>query len=712
MLAANKKLAAYALRQMANLRLIEKAAPQAVEALRESIALEDVPEARMTLAVAALNAGQPDETLAQTNQLLQSDPHNAHAWYLNGKSLMSKGDYRGAIEPLRHATETAKDPNYRFALAVSFLRTGQKAQAEKIFQQMLTDYGDRAIWHVVFAGAYREANERESAIQEFNRALEMDNEVDHAHFFLGLTLLEQNHWAQTEASMNEFRESVRLHPDDYFSNFFLGAGEAELKLFDSSNQHLQVAVRLQPDVPEGYLYLGLNAFQQQDYPTAKKNLLKAIELTGADQSRNNYQLKRAYVALSRISFMEHEREKSQEYAQRAREMQNKSLAMSEQSIADTMAEGGMGQSAAVMPHANLPKPQTEEELVDPSAPVATSGLDAAQAQQALEWEKRLRQILSQCFNDWGTSEARQGMFNFALQHFQEAEKWDNATPGLMRNVGLAALKVGDGDEAIRAFEVATKLDPTDQLSQARLAMTLFAANRYAEAAKHFSALGEAAYSDPSLAYSWAYSLVKSNQYKQAVEVLNRLTTGNLPAEVLTTVGDLYSVMDFYEPAVANYRKALQEDPSASMAHYKMGAALIRLDRPGDAVPELQAALKAFPEDVDVKYNLAYALLETSQKDQALVLLRSLIEAHPDHPQAQYQLGKTLMDQGKLEEAIGHLEIAAKLDPGRDYIHYQLQTAYRRIGRTAEADNELKIYREIKARKREASPLPMPTAESK
>ena len=39
----------------------------------------------------------------------------------------------------------------------------------------------------------------------------------------------------------------------------------------------------------------------------------------------------------------------------------------------------------------------------------------------------------------------------ALSHFQDAEKWDDSTPGLMRNIGLAALKLGNNDEAARAF---------------------------------------------------------------------------------------------------------------------------------------------------------------------------------------------------------------------------------------------------------------------
>ncbi len=151
---------------------------------------------------------------------------------------------------------------------------GDKPKAEKVFQVMLSEYGDRAIWHVVFAGAYREAKFPDDAIREFRHAIALDPKVGHAYFFLGLTLLEQNHWAQTDESLAAFREAVQQDPKDYFSNFYLGAGEAELKLFDESNQHLKVAAEAQPDSPEIWLYLGMNAFQQQNYKEAKANLLR------------------------------------------------------------------------------------------------------------------------------------------------------------------------------------------------------------------------------------------------------------------------------------------------------------------------------------------------------------------------------------------------------------------------------------------------------
>jgi tetratricopeptide (TPR) repeat protein len=711
---ASKKLAALALRELGNLRMLVGAYPQAMELYRQSVEWEDLPESRLQLAGAALRSGKPQEAIANVSKFLEAHPKDAKVWFLKGKAEMAAEDYRAAVESLQRSLQLVRNVNAEFALGSSFLKLQQKPEAEKIFHQMLTEYGDRAIWHVVFAGAYREAKMPDDAIREFRHAIALDPKVGHAHFFLGLTLLEQNHWAQTEDSMAAFRAAVEQDPRDYFSNFYLGVGESELKLFEQSNQHLKVAAESDPKSPEIFLYLGLNAFQQSDYKAAKEYLTEVVALTGNDESRNNYQIRRAYIALGRIEFMAGNKQEADKYIQRAKDMSNKSLENSAQSISETMSSAGMQHAPEVLPYIKVPSQQMPGEAApaDPAAPIdsailAQAPLNEAEQKEASRFEKQLRQILSSSLNDWGTSEARRGQYQEALEHFHEAERWENSTTGLMRNTGVAALKIGDIQEALRALDIAVQIDPQDKPARSRLALTLFRTDQYEAANRHFEALGADVFSDPTLAYAWSYTLVRLSQQQQASEVLSRTTQLATSPDMLVSVGDLYSVLEDYEHAVGAYKQALALDPATARARFKMGAALLRLDRPQTAIAPLEEELKLTPDDPDVKYNLAYALLQTSQKAPALALLRELISVHPEHAQAQYQIGKTLLEDGQAPEAVQHLEIAARRDPERDYIHYQLQSAYRRNGQKAKADHELEIYRDIKARKREKAVIAMP-----
>jgi len=145
---------------------------------------------------------EDDDALAEIETVIAASPDNARAWQIKGNALGLKQDPKGAADSLAHSLSLKKDVNVEFALGSAYLRAGEKAKAQQVFQSMLASYGDRAIWHVVFAGAYREAQMMPDAIAEFRKGIALDPNVDNAHFFLGLTLLEQNMWARTDCASN------------------------------------------------------------------------------------------------------------------------------------------------------------------------------------------------------------------------------------------------------------------------------------------------------------------------------------------------------------------------------------------------------------------------------------------------------------------------------------------------------------------------------
>jgi tetratricopeptide (TPR) repeat protein len=328
----------------------------------------------------------------------------------------------------------------------------------------------------------------------------------------------------------------------------------------------------------------------------------------------------------------------------------------------------------------------------PSSPSRTQNLRTQ--------EHQLRQILANGFNDWGTAEAKRQQFGEALHRLQQAEQWDASTPGLMRNLGTAAFQVENYNESARALERVVSTTPEDKRSRLMLAMSQFSLERFAEAAKNFAAAGDLTMQDTRAAYAWAYSLVRTNQPQQANAIADILRTRSLPQDIRLLVCKLYTASESFELAIPCLRTLVQENPTMLDVHYELGATLIRLNKPSEAIPELRAELAIDSKDIDAQYDLAYSLLETSQKEEAIRLLRSVLTANPNYTQAQYQLGKVLLEGGKSQEAIEHLEIAARLNPANDFVHYQLQVAYRRVGRTEDANRELQRYKELKAAKRE------------
>jgi tetratricopeptide (TPR) repeat protein len=705
--AASRSVVSFALRGMAQIRNLEAAWPQAVELYHQSLALEDDTPTRLALASVCISADKYDEGLIEVNKVLATEPRSAEAWDVKGKILMAKEDYKGAAAAMARSLELHRDPNAQLLLALAYLNLKDKPKAEAVFRQMLQDYDDRAIWHVIFGGAYRETGYQFEAVAEFRKALALDPTVPHVHYFIGLTLMEISNNGSTPEIMHEYEEEVRRYPDDFFGNYGLGGLEARDGYFEQSNKHLLAASKADPSNPDPYIYLGLNAFRQRDNATAETYLRQAVVLTGDNVSRNDYNIRRGYIALARILSSEGKKEEAQVYFDKAKAASDSEHRSHEETMSSYLTSKE-DTGPAVVYSKPSPKPQVpsaEPAQVDFTADIGTVQLEntrltPAQLEEAEKRVKSLRAILGNSYNDWGTSEARRGQYGMALSHFQDAEKWDDTTPGLMRNIGLAALKLGNNEEAARAFRVAVDKDPNDASARAMLAISLYSSQKYAEAAKAFAQVGDAVYRDPRMTYAYAFSLARVNDPQKTVEVLNKLTAQPLPKEMWMTAGDVYTRVDDYEDALRCFRKAIELDPNMDRAHHFAGVALIRLGRPSEAIPELQAELKLSPNDPDTQYNLAYAMLETSQKDQAMAILESLTMAHPDHAQAQYELGKELLNSGDKNEAIQHLEAAARLEPNTDYVHYQLQAAYRKAGRTSDADKEMQVYREIKAQQRE------------
>jgi predicted Zn-dependent protease len=336
-----------------------------------------------------------------------------------------------------------------------------------------------------------------------------------------------------------------------------------------------------------------------------------------------------------------------------------------------------------------------------SAELARRDLTSSETKQLNIRKQQLRQILGSGFNDWGTAEARQQQYEAALGHFQQAEKWDASTPGIMRNLGTAAFRLEDFTESARALKTAVAEDSDDPRVRLMLAMSLFTLEKFADATSQFAPISDLAMQDARTAYAWAFSLARTNQQQRANQIADNLARRDLSPDVYMLVCQLYTSTENYEHAVVCFQKLAAGNPTMPRVHYQTGATLVHLDRPADAIPELRAELQLNPQDVDAQYYLAYALLQTSQRDEALALLRKVVASQPDYAQAQYVLGKTLLEAGNTNEAIERLVIAAKLDSSADYIHYQLQSAYRRAGRVDDANHELEIYKQIKASHRGA-----------
>ncbi len=79
---------------------------------------------------------------------------------------------------------------------------------------------------------------------------------------------------------------------------------------------------------------------------------------------------------------------------------------------------------------------------------------------------------------------------------------------------------------------------------------------------------------------------------EAIALYRRSIATFPTAEAHTYLGWAYSMMDRYEEAIAECEKAIALDPSFGNPYNDIGAYLIELDRPEEALPWLEQALSA------------------------------------------------------------------------------------------------------------------------
>lgn len=683
--------------------LLEGDPERAIRVAEQALVLDGSGSVRLRVATTLIRLNQPGRAVDVLNAGIASDLENdPQAYTMLGAAQRDAGKETDAVASFAKGLKLNPDINVAYALGSVLLQLHRQTEAKRLFDDISTASQNDPLWHVAIGDAYREARYYDQAVAQFKQAIALNPEALHAEFFLGLTYLQMNEWGPNSESFQHLRKAVAISPHEYLSNFYMGALEStDGSDLASSDRHLHAASEADPKQPEVWLYLGLNANREHDPAAAEKYLRKSIELTGSDESRNNYQIRRAYFALGRLLVSSGRREEGMRLLEKYKTAEQASVAASGTAI---HAEQGMEPAHAALDpagHQVSAAPNLTDHLQPQLTPEQT---------RALRDEKAtLLHMLADGFNDLGTAQARSGQYNKALASFHSAEEWEPPSRLLLRNIGAAAFRVGNYAEAARSLtlylKASTGTEP-DQRAALMLGFAQFNQGHFAAAADAFGQARSSTLSDDRAAYSWAFSLARAGHAQEANSIANELVGRKLPGEILSLVCHLFVDSENYKGSLDCYRKAYAQDSSLPLAHYEAGQALVHLDRPQEAIAEFQEEKKLQPEDPNVEYALDYALLQASKKEEAEQRLLDLVSRYPEHANAQYELGKLLLDQGKIADAVEHLEASEHADASADYVHYQLGVAYRKANRSSDAEREFKLYREIKDKKRASASVPV------
>lgn len=223
--------------------------------------------------------------------------------------------------------------------------------------------------------------------------------------------------------------------------------------------------------------------------------------------------------------------------------------------------------------------------------------------------------------------------------------------GALNLFGIVTHRLGNPEEAVRAFRRALEISPGLAHLHSNLGNSLNQVGRNAEA-------------------------------EQALrESLRLLETS---PDAWNNLGNALRPQTRREEAAECYRRALGLRPDYPEAHLNLADTLAEMGELEAAIPHYEETLRLVPGHPDALNNLGSALEAKGLHANAEEVLRLAVARAPTHPRTHYNLGVALVQQGKCGQAIRSFETALKFDPNFVEAHDHLGSTFSLQARHQEA----------------------------
>jgi tetratricopeptide (TPR) repeat protein len=303
-----------------------------------------------------------------------------------------------------------------------------------------------------------------------------------------------------------------------------------------------------------------------------------------------------------------------------------------------------------------------------------------------------------------------------------------AEPALVNDTNTAVLAVKaalNANDSTTALKLTQLLETNSHLSAEQeyaIASMLNERQMYAEAAARFQRILDMQPGPWQNQYNLALALVKANQAKQALPLLDGIVQGNSSnADILASAATAYELAGASDLALRTYQKAIAEDPTNPDRYLDCTRLLIDLDRYPEATAIIQRGIPLVPDDYPLTIRMGAIEGMQGNRPQAREAYHKAIAEHPTLALGYVALAQTYMKEGNDQEALKiineartvvpldfaleyvyglisfqlgqqdqakeALTAAAKMDPSVVEPHYQLGLLYMKMEKWKEAQGE-------------------------
>lgn len=493
---------------------------------------------------------------------------------------------------------------------------------------------DLAQWHHDRGQAHRDNGDRESALEEFRKAVEAGGDSPRHHANLALEL---NNQGELDGSIRHYGRAVQLNPHFALAHNNLGRALYDQGKLDAAIEHYRIAVEEDFLLTIARLNLGIALLDQEQLDDAIARFAEVLESDPAnryadyhwaralDMQGNPREALQHYVSALKLNpdspgihnklalLLEDEGKRRQavRYYRRAIELDPR-FAPAHFNLAVALARRGEFQEAADIYEVGLQVAPEDDDTPRSLAALLEELGEHELAVKLCEATGQSAPDIAQSLIDLANQLVSQGKVIEAIDHYLEALEIDPANRDAYFNLGVVTAAQGKAEEAARYYAKALELDPTD------------------------------------------------------ADIANRL-------------GLLLARQGKFDEAIRYYETAVQNDPRSTNVRNNLGNALAAQGKLEEALEQYRAALEIDPDDEAAHYNQARALTGLERIDEAIESYSKVLEADPNAAVVHTRIAQLLAQQGKLKEAIKHYETALGIDPNDETARENLDRALAQKG---------------------------------
>lgn len=378
-------------------------------------------------------------------------------------------------------------------------------------------------------------------------------------------------------------------PNNFEVEELLGLTYSALSQDTKAIEHLDAAVRLQPDSAAARTNLAASLSHSGKAELAGEQFRKALELEPRNYTAN-HNLGEFYIQSGKVA----EAQPLLERAQRTNPScydNSYDLAMAD------LLTGRLGEARQLVQ--SMMRSKDAGELHNLLAQIEEKDGKFVAAANEFGAAAHMDPSEDNLF-DWGSELLLHRTYEPAIDVFRQATRLYPASPRLQIGLGMALYSRGLYEEAVKALLTAADLNPSDPRCYLFLSKAYDSSpNQAEEVIQRFRRYSELEPSDAWAQYYYAMSLWKGKRAEgsgldlQAVESLLKKSIAldeKLP-EAHVQLGNLYADQHEYAKSIPEYVRALELNPNLPDAHYRLGTDYVHVGQKDRAQSEFDVYQK-------------------------------------------------------------------------------------------------------------------------